>query len=204
MRVTVTDQGLGIDPATLAKIFEPFFTTRAAGTGLGLATAFEVVNESGGAFDVQSAPDRGSTFEAWLPEARRPGPADATASAPGQIVMVVGANQADVMSDEELLAALGFEPVGFADPRSALTALHTFPGRFDLAIADKALKGMSGLDFARAVRASGSRPPVILSAAVGDDLEAEDLTSAGVADVVRRPWRSGSLAATLARNLKAG
>ena len=203
LRVTVSDEGIGMDPATLAKIFEPFFTTRAAGTGLGLATAFEVVNESGGAFDVRSAPDRGSTFEAWLPEARR-GSSDETVSGPGQIVMVVGSDQDDVMSDEELLAALGFEPVGFADPRSALTALHTFPGRFDLAIADKALKGMSGLDFARAVRASGARPPVILSAAVGDDLEAEDLTSAGVADVVRRPWRSGSLAATLTRNLSAG
>ena len=90
------------------------------------------------------------------------------------------------------------------DPPAARTALHTFPARFDRAIADKALKGMSGLDFARAVRASGARPPVILSAAVGDELEAEDLTSAGVADVVRRPWRSGSLAATLTRNLSAG
>ena len=204
IRATVTDQGRGMDPATLAKIFEPFFTTRAAGTGLGLATAFEVVNESGGAFDVRSAPDRGSTFEAWLPEARRPGPAEAAASGPGQIVMVVGANRDDVMSDEELLAALGFEPVGFADPTSALTALRTFPGRFDLAIVDKALQGMSGLDFARAVRASGPRPPVILSTSAADEIEAEDLTSAGVADVVRRPWRSGSLAATLTRNLKAG
>ncbi len=204
VRVTVTDQGRGMDAATLAKIFEPFFTTRAAGTGLGLATAFEVVSESGGAFDVQSAPDRGTTFEAWLPEARRPGSTDATAPGPGQIVMIVGASQDDVMSDEELLAALGFEPVGFADPSSALTALRTFPGRFDLAIADKALQGMSGLDFARAVRASGAQPPVILSASAGDEIEAEDLTSAGVADIVRRPWRSGSLAATLARNLKAG
>ena len=204
VRVTVVDQGRGMDPATLAKIFEPFFTTRAAGTGLGLATAFEVVSESGGAFDVRSAPDQGSTFEVWLPEAHRPETADAATSGPGQTVMVVGTSHDDVLGDEELLAALGFEPVGFADPNSALTALRTFPDRFDLAIADKALRGMSGFDFAKAVRASGSRSPVILSASAGDEIEAEDLRSAGVADVVRRPWRSGSLAATLTRNLKAG
>ncbi len=54
--LTVVDAGCGMDEETRARIFEPFFTTRPAGTGLGLATAFEFVDEQGGAFNVRSAP----------------------------------------------------------------------------------------------------------------------------------------------------
>ena len=116
--------------------------------------------------------------------------------------MLVGADQDDVLGDEERLAALGFEPVGFSDPKAALSALRVSPERFDLVLADKSLRETSGLDFARSVHRAWSDVPIILCLSATDLIEAEQLTSAGVADVVRRPWQSGSLVATLVRNAK--
>lgn len=72
VRLRVTDRGHGMDAATIARLFEPFFTTRPAGTGLGLATTREIVQDGGGAMDIRSMPGQGSVFEVWLPAMRCP------------------------------------------------------------------------------------------------------------------------------------
>jgi signal transduction histidine kinase len=67
VRVTVADQGHGMDERTRARIFEPFFTTKKRGTGLGLAIAKKIVEQHGGHITVESAPDRGTSFHVQLP-----------------------------------------------------------------------------------------------------------------------------------------
>nr|WP_042669828.1 two-component system VirA-like sensor kinase [Methylobacterium sp. B34] len=196
VRIRVSDTGRGMDEATLARIFEPFFTTRPAGTGLGLATAFEFVQEHDGAFDVRSAPGSGSTFAVWLPVI----PQAADGAAAGGTVMLVGRTRRSVQDDEETLAALGYEPVGYADPEAALAVLRREPGRFDLLIVDNRLADLSGLAFAhRAARISGR--PIVLSLSATDAVQPERLAAVPVADIVRRPWRSNALAVTLRRHL---
>ncbi|MEH3062683.1 MAG: two-component system VirA-like sensor kinase [Methylobacterium radiotolerans] len=196
VRIRVSDTGRGMDEATLARIFEPFFTTRPAGTGLGLATAFEFVQEHDGAFDVRSAPGSGSTFAVWLPVI----PQAADGAAAGGTVMLVGRTRRSVQDDEETLAALGYEPVGYADPEAALAVLRREPGRFDLLIVDNRLADLSGLAFAhRAARIS--ERPIVLSLSSTDAVQPELLAAVPVADIVRRPWRSNALALTLRRHL---
>jgi signal transduction histidine kinase len=69
--ISVTDTGSGMGPDVLAHLFEPFFTTKppGQGTGLGLATVFGIVRQAGGTVDVESAPQRGTTFRVLLPVA---------------------------------------------------------------------------------------------------------------------------------------
>ncbi|GJD64661.1 two-component system VirA-like sensor kinase [Methylobacterium frigidaeris] len=196
-RIRVSDTGRGMDEATLARIFEPFFTTRPAGTGLGLATAFEFVQEHGGAFDVRSGPGVGSAFEVWLPA--RPA-AEPEASAAGGTVMIVGGARAAVQEDEETLAALGYEPIGYTDPNAALTALRTEPERFDLLIVESRPSDSLGLAFARRAARIVDRP-IVLSLSAADTVRPEVLSAVPIADVTHRPWRSNALALTLRRHL---
>ncbi|MCJ2052926.1 two-component system VirA-like sensor kinase [Methylobacterium sp. J-070] len=196
-RIRVVDTGRGMDEATLARIFEPFFTTRPAGTGLGLATAFEFVQEQDGAFHVRSASGVGSAFEVWLPVRPQAEPGVSTV---GGTVMVVGGARSAVQEDEETLAALGYEPIGYTDPEAALTALRSEPGRFDLLIVENRPSGPLGLAFARRAARIVNRP-IVLSLSAADTVKPEVLSAIPIVDVARRPWRSNALALTLRRHL---
>jgi signal transduction histidine kinase/CheY-like chemotaxis protein len=89
IRIDVQDNGIGMDPYTLAHLFEPFFTTKrpGQGTGLGMAVVYGFIKQSGGAVDVHSTPGAGTTISVWLPAAQAPaddGPGETpVASAPG-------------------------------------------------------------------------------------------------------------------------
>jgi signal transduction histidine kinase len=138
--VVVTDPGRGMTEAIQERMFEPFFSSRLEGNGLGLATVREIVLQHGGAVKVRSAPGAGTRFEIWLPcapsqteildwESHR-----MSGRGMGETVLVLEAERDRLLRHEEILAALGYEPVGFAHPAEALGALHAAPTRFDAAL----------------------------------------------------------------------
>lgn len=204
--LAVEDSGRGFDDRVALRLFEPFFTTRAAGTGLGLATVHEIIRDHDGAMNVQSKPGHGSRFEAWLPAAAT----DATAeidSPPlaghGETVLVVESERARLLRGEEMLAALGYEPVGFDRPADAIAAYRAAPERFDAVVISHAVPAPDGLRLARALHDVASRPPILLAATAAIDVRVDELAEAGISEVLRRPLVSGELAAALARSLRA-
>ena len=203
VRIAVIDNGRGMDEATLRRIFEPFFTTRMAGSGLGLATVHEIVREHGGTMNVRSTPGAGSCFEVWLPCIATPAPRSSKEFPPlplgrGETVLVVDREREQLLRAEDLLAALGYEPVGFAHADDALAACETAPKRFDLVVSHL-VPAASTLELAAALHDLAPDLPILLATASADGISTELLVAAGVVDVVHWPIVANQMAAALER-----
>jgi signal transduction histidine kinase len=205
--VSITDPGRGMDGATLERIFEPFFTTRPEGNGLGLATAHEIVRAHGGAMRVRSAPGAGTRFEIWLPCISHNEPIPLQHSpgivgrGVGETVLVFEADRARLLRHEEILAALGYEPVGFITPAEAAIACRAESARFDAALICHHPGTTLALDFATALRGIAADLPIILVTSSASELDAPLLAASGISELVRQPLMSAELAAALSRCL---
>lgn len=204
--LAVIDTGCGFDEKVARRLFEPFFTTRSAGTGLGLATVREIIRDHDGAISVQSRPGHGSRFEVWLPAAA----ADSTAVigaamlplGRGETVLLIEGEREQLLCDEEMLAALGYEPVGFEHPDDAIAACRSTPDRFDILLVSHAAQSHGGLDLAHALHDIAPRQPLLLATATTIDVSADALAEAGISEFLRRPLASTELAEALARCLR--
>jgi signal transduction histidine kinase len=207
--LAITDTGPGIDRALRRRIFEPFFTTRAAGHGLGLATVREIVLGHGGAIGLRSTPGQGSRFDIWLPCAGMIGPAADGAAPPevgfgaGETVLLLNPLADRLAVEEELLAALGYEPVGFSRAEELLQAIRTTPDRFDLALLCGPGPGASALKLADGLRRAKPGLAVILAAPAAGRIDAEAAAARGVAEILRWPLDSRELARALGIGLQA-
>lgn len=211
VRLAVSDTGHGMDEATMERIFEPFFTTKAAGagTGLGLATVHGIVADHDGALNVRSRPGAGSTFEAFFRCAEAAEAEDRPAEAPlprgrGETILLVDDETPLVLLGEEMLAALGYEPVGFDSSARALSAFRADPQRFDLLIVDEVMPEMNGTQLAAAVHRIRPDLPMILMTGYGGQLEAQRLRAVGIREVLKKPLLSADIANGLARHLHSG
>jgi signal transduction histidine kinase len=190
--IAVTDTGQGMDETTLGRIFEPFFTMRSSGTGLGLATVREIVGDHRGAMNVHSKPGEGSRFEVWLPRAAAAEQASepslsADPTGTGETIMLVAQDSERLLRDEEMLAALGYEPVGFSKSDAAVTACRANPGRFDVVIVGDFGSAARALDLAASLHAAAPRLPIVLATRAAIEIGADRLVRAGISDVVRWP-----------------
>jgi CheY-like chemotaxis protein len=148
----VTDTGVGMDPDTKAHLFEPFFTTKppGQGTGLGLATVYGVVKQSGGYVWVYSELGRGSSFKVYLPQVEgrvEAGVIPAPAPQPrptGETVLLVEDEPAVRLFARKTLELAGYRVLVAPDGMEALQLAGQHPGPIQLLLTDVVMPGMSG------------------------------------------------------------
>ncbi len=147
--LTVADTGHGIDPTIRAHVFEPFFTTKpqGQGTGLGLATVYGVVKQSGGYIFLDSDPGKGTTFRIYLPQVGgAPGAPDIVLEQPmheGRTVLIVEDEPAVRSLASGVLRRQGFRVLEAADADSAMRAMATDTA-IDLLLTDIVMPGTRG------------------------------------------------------------
>jgi signal transduction histidine kinase len=209
VRLCVSDTGSGIPPQVLERMFDPFFTTKGAGegTGLGLSLVHGIVADLGGTIDVDTTVGRGTTFTIWLPLAGEmivPSAKVATAlpRGNGQTVMIIDDEKALVALTEEMLAELGYEPVGFNTGKAALAAFRETPQRFDTVLTDETMPELTGTDLAREIRLLRPDIPIVLMSGYSSAPLDERARTAGIREVLRKPLRSKDIAECFGRVLR--
>ena len=200
VELTVTDTGHGMDNDTLAHVFEPFFTTKTKdeGTGLGLATVYGIVAQSGGDVLVTSEPGAGSTFRVLLPLSR--GAVTAPAE-PAEEPVARGAETILLVEDEEMIRRLvrdvltrnGYTVYDAPAGAPALELLRGHEGEIDLLLTDVVMPGMSGPTLARI--AMDERPSLRVLFTSGYTNEPEQVVGAPDSAFLGKPFSPQALVA---------
>jgi two-component system, cell cycle sensor histidine kinase and response regulator CckA len=201
MLLTVSDTGQGMDVETLGRIFEPFFTTKekGKGTGLGLATVYGIVRQSGGHISCTSRKGEGTTFRIYLPRAAgaaESAAADGTAEQPAggkEPVLLVEDDEMVRKFSSQVLARAGYRVVSARDGNEALLALDTEGSAIRLIITDVVMPVMDGRTLAReALRRFPGLPVLYLSGYTEDAIVSHGILEEGV-QLLQKPFAPGEL-----------
>ncbi len=175
--VAVTDSGVGMDEATRSRIFEPFFTTKKVGkgTGLGLATVYGIVKQSGGSIWLYSEPGKGSCFKIYLPRVDEapteiaPAKADGPGKGGGETILVAEDEETNRNIICEMLRISGYSVLPAADGDEALQVSRSHQGPIHLLITDVVMPGMSGKQLAQGLAESRRDMKVLYTSGYTDN-----------------------------------
>jgi PAS domain S-box-containing protein len=210
VRLSIADEGSGMDASTLDQIFEPFFTTKGAGigTGLGLAVVHGIVKSHEGAIVVRSTIGVGSTFELYFPVARDDieEPELQQPEVPlgnGERILVVDDDNVCGFAVEKIIESLGYRASRCTRPEDALAQFTAAPGNFDLVVSDLAMPGMDGAELIE--RMTKIRPdlPVIVITGYIERIRQRRLDKSTARAVLRKPVSRDELARAIAAHLRA-
>ncbi|MDF1561579.1 MAG: PAS domain S-box protein [Deltaproteobacteria bacterium] len=210
VEVMLRDTGPGMDEAIRERIFEPFFTTKGPGlgTGLGLASAYGIVNNHGGSIEVESTPGEGSTFRILLParegHAPEPGPRSADELPRGdEALLLVDDEQLILSSTTPLLKVLGYEVTCARGGLEAIEIPEQSPGKFALVILDMVMPEVNGAATFERIQRLPDPPRVLLSSGYSSEGAAAELLAKGCAGFLQKPYRVQQLAGKLREILDA-
>lgn len=203
VKLTVIDNGIGMDRATMDRIFDPYFTSRekGRGTGMGLAVVHGIVKNYGGAISVKSGPGQGACFEVYLPSLEPEGveKAGALAALPEghERVLLVDDEESIVDTMQMMLERLGYQVEA---KMSSLEAFETFsaaPHDFDLVISDQTMPGMTGEEFSKKLMALRPDVPIILCTGFSHVIDEEKAKAMGIRKLIMKPVVMREMALTI-------
>jgi PAS domain S-box-containing protein len=207
--LAVSDNGTGMDEETRARIFEPFFTTKpqGQGTGLGLATVYGIVQQSGGHVLVHSQPGHGTTFQIFLPRvAGAPDPeppADARPAPRGTETVLLVEDEEPVRTlIRRLLSRQGYTVVEAADGEQGLRAWQANRARVGLVVTDTVMPLMGGREMVRRIRELRPELPIVFMSGYSQDEQTLREPDDGT-EFIPKPFNVDDFARTVRRALDA-
>ena len=211
VRLRVRDSGTGMSEEVARRAFEPFFTTKPSGegTGLGLATVYGIVNQSGGQLTIDSTPGEGTTITIDLPasekapEVGKPRHEELPPSARGTVLVVE--DEAPVRRlTARLLRDAGFETLEAANGEEALAALGETEQELSLLLTDIVMPKMSGRELAERVRSMHSELPVLFMSGYTDDVVVRHGVATADIPFVAKPFTRETLLKAVNEAIEAG
>ncbi|MBI2421561.1 MAG: PAS domain-containing protein [Candidatus Hydrogenedentes bacterium] len=207
VRLSVRDNGHGMDPLVAKRIFDPFFTTKGPGegTGMGLAVVHGIVTSHDGVVILVTAPGQGATFYTYLPRIGSevfPDPVRAALPAHGEeCVLFVDDELAILRFGTVALERMGYKVILCNDGAEALRLFQDTPDRFDVVVTDQKMTPMSGLALAREIKAIRPSCPVILFTGFSDEMDGAMDEEGIIDEIVHKPVIGARLAETVRRIL---
>ncbi len=206
LKVSVTDNGTGIDPSILEKIYDPYFTTKAPneGTGLGLSVVYSIVEYHKGAIRIESELGVGTTFHIYLPM-YIPDTWHQNGIEPEVINQVEGNETIMFVDDEPTLVSvfrqglmrLGYKVEGFIDSRKALEQFKKNPDKFDMVVTDTTMPYINGVDMAEQMLEIRKDLPIIICTGFTTLISVEEARNKGIRDFVMKPFKIRDIAARI-------
>jgi len=208
VRLSVADTGHGIPPDVMKRIFDPYFTTKekGKGTGLGLSVVHGIVKAHGGAIKVYSEVGQGTSFHVFLPGMLEGYGAAESALTPA----LRGGNERILLVDDEknladiekqILDLLGYDVEVRTSAVEALEAFRSNPEKYDLVITDLTMPQMTGMKLARQMVQIRPGFPIILCTGFSDQIDANQMLSAGIQAFLLKPLVANELAEAVRKTL---
>jgi len=204
VKVSISDTGIGMDAETLKRIFEPFFTTRLkeGGSGLGLASAYGIIRNHGGAIKVYSEPGAGSTFKIYLPSSRKkanteePVRHERLVSGSG-VILLVDDEPMILGAASEMLKLLGYTVYPAASGQEAAAVYTEKKDKINLVILDMIMPGMSGAQVLELLKEVNPEIKVILSSGYSMQGEVKKVMETGCCGFIQKPYSFKELSQTV-------
>jgi len=208
VRLSICDNGNGMDKATLERIFERFFTTKSVGkgSGLGLSVVHGIVKSHQGAVTVESEPGKGTVFHIYLPpqageERETPTEFKIVPSENHERILFVDDDELAGRATEKVLSRFGYQVRWFRRPEEALEHFRACPAEFDLVVSDLAMPGMSGDNLAAALLHIRPDIPILITTGMIDTPILKKAGEIGVCKVLLKPVSATTLAHEIAQRL---
>lgn len=209
IELAVADTGTGMTPEIQKRIFEPFFTTkeRNKGTGLGLSMVYGTVKGHGGAIDVHSEPDKGSTFRVLLPVIQA-----SEEIMTANLGIVSGSGRILLVDDEDvlrnlgrsMLESLGYEVVLAIHGREAVEIFEKMPDKIDLVVLDMIMPVMGGKEALIELKRISPACRIIVASGFAKENDLAEMESLGISGFLRKPFRLAEFSQAIARVLGSG